>query len=168
MKRIEYAPNQKINSLTFLKEVEPHIKPNGRKERKAIFRCVCGKEVESQIVNVKNGNTNSCGCHKIEQVRQRFTKHGLSVHPLNKVWRNIKGRCNNPKDKDFHYYGGRGIKICDEWLNDFQRFYNWAFANGYRQGLEIDRENNDGNYEPGNCRFVTRAQNNQNRTRSVA
>ena len=168
MKRIEYQTGQEINGLVFIKEVEPHVKPSGRKERKAIFRCGCGNEFDSQIVNVKNGNTNSCGCWKVDQVRERFTTHGLSGHPLHRIWRHIKQRCNNPNDKGFQYYGGRGISICEEWSCDPEEFIRWALKNGYKKGLAIDRTNNDGNYEPSNCRFVTQSENNQNRVRGVA
>ena len=80
----------------------------------------------------------------------------MSHTPLHKLWSNTKNKCNNKKNKDYKYYGARGITVCDEWKNDFMAFYNWCINNGYRNGLTIDRINNDGNYEPGNCRFTTR------------
>ena len=72
-------------------------------------------------------------------------------------------RCNNPKDKDYANYGGRGIAVCKEWEDSFLEYYNWAMASGYKRGLTIDRENNDGDYNPSNCRFVTITENNRNR-----
>jgi hypothetical protein len=74
----------------------------------------------------------------------------------------MKARCSNPKDKDYHRYGGRNIQVCDEWKNDFKTFYDFCVQNGYQKGLEIDRIDNDGNYEPSNCRFVTSAENIRN------
>jgi hypothetical protein len=157
---INYKPNQKINNLVFLKEVEPHILPSGKKERKALFRCFCGSEFEAQIANVKNGHTQSCGCLQ----KSKVTTHGLIKHPIYKVWQGMKTRCYNPKGKKFHRYGGRGIKVCVEWENDFKTFYDFCTQNGYKKGLEIDRIDNNGNYEPKNCRFVTSAENVRNRS----
>lgn len=75
----------------------------------------------------------------------------------------MKERCYNPKDKRYHRYGGRGIKICDEWLEDYEKFEKWSLENGYEQNLVLDRINNDGDYSPNNCRYVTISENNQNR-----
>lgn len=94
------------------------------------------------------------------------TKHGLHKHPLNHIWVNIKQRCNNPKNERYHRYGGRGIKFYDGW-NDFLTFYNWAISNGWKEGLHIDRINNDGDYEPSNCRIVTQKINSNNRRDTV-
>jgi hypothetical protein len=75
----------------------------------------------------------------------------------------MRQRCNNPQNKDFGYYGGRGITICTEWLDDFANFQEWAMANGYRDDLTLDRINPDGNYGPENCRWATRAEQSRNR-----
>ncbi|MCF6777856.1 hypothetical protein L3V83_14910 [Thiotrichales bacterium 19X7-9] len=94
-------------------------------------------------------------------------KHGFSKrsgrHPLYCVWTDIKKRCNNHNSKIYKYYGERGIKVCDEWSNDFKIFYDWSMLNGYKQGLEIDRIDNDKGYSPDNCRFVTTSINLRNR-----
>ena len=82
-------------------------------------------------------------------------KHGLYESRLYNIWKHMKSRCNNPKDAKYHNYGGRGVEVCKEW-NDFIPFYEWAILNGYQDDLEIDRINNDGNYCPSNCRWVTR------------
>jgi len=91
--------------------------------------------------------------------------HGCSKTKLYGVWCGMKERCNNPNNKRFDRYGGRGIKVCDDW-NDFSTFQLWSIQNGYRDGLTIDRINNDGMYSPDNCRFVTRAEQNRNYSRN--
>ena len=83
--------------------------------------------------------------------------HGKSYTRIYKRYYDIKTRCYNPKYKKFENYGGRGIKVCDEWLNDFQVFYDWSIANGYKDGLEIERIENDGDYTPDNCKWATRS-----------
>ncbi len=93
-------------------------------------------------------------------------KHGYSTrdytHPIYRVWQSMKRRCDSPKIKNYRHWGGRGIIVCDGWLNSFLIFCNWALDNGWREGLSLDRINNDGNYEPSNCRFITQADNNRN------
>ena len=83
-------------------------------------------------------------------------KHGLSKHKLWQVWQGMKKRCYNSNCKAFPNYGSRGIRVCIKWKGNVKSFYNWAMANGWKEGLEIDRIDNDGNYHPDNCRFVTR------------
>lgn len=90
-------------------------------------------------------------------------KHGLRDHPLYKKRLNIIDRCENKKYKGYSRYGGRGITICPEWRNSFLSFYTWAINNGWKNGFQIDRINNDCNYEPSNCRFVTSIENNRNK-----
>lgn len=91
--------------------------------------------------------------------------HGLHNHPLRFCWSAMKQRCYNQKNKQYKDYGGRGISICDIWINDFISFYKWAIKNGWEKGLTIDRIDNDGNYEPNNCRFITREYQNRNTSR---
>lgn len=87
-------------------------------------------------------------------------KHGLCGTPIYNKWKHMKARCLNSNNKDFKSYGGRGIKICDEWLT-FTPFYEWAMQNEYKMGLDIDRIDNDGNYEPNNCQFISHIDNSQ-------
>lgn len=87
-------------------------------------------------------------------------------HPLYDVWKGMKARCNGKNHKSYHIYGGKGVKVCDEWEKDFISFYNWSLANGYKEGLQIDKDiNGDGLlYSPATCCWVTRAKNNQHRS----
>jgi len=167
VKRIEYTPNQVINGLTFIKETPLYIDPkSGSQRRKAIFRCYCGEEFETQIISIRNGNTKSCGCYQLKVMsmvgKLRIT-HGLSDYPIHDVWTMMKQRCYNKKCKRYKDWGGRGIAVCKEWKDNFIAFYNWAISNGYNERLQIDRINNDGDYEPSNCRFTTAKINANNR-----
>lgn len=91
----------------------------------------------------------------------------ISRHPLYNVWRKMRDRCFNPDAVNFRAYGGRGIVVCDEWRNSSRAFVAWAIKSGWKPGLEIDRENNDGPYSPANCRFVTRLQNQNNKKNTI-
>ena len=124
------------------------------KSRFGIYKCgFCGTNFKANTNDINRGDTKSCGCKKFLS-----QPHNLSNTKLYVVWGHIKSRTLNPKHKSYNDYGGRGITICDEWKNDFMSFYNWAILNGYEEnkGLSIDRIDNDGNYEPSNCRWTTR------------
>lgn len=135
------------------------------KNHRTMWKCVCNcsKEVIVSSNSLMCNRTKSCGCIHKEQLIERNKKHNLSKTKLYKVWQGMKTRCYNKNFMYYHNYGGRGIIICDKWKNDFSIFYDWAIKNGYREGLTIDRIDNDGNYEPNNCRWVTRAEQNRNK-----
>jgi hypothetical protein len=121
-----------------------------------LYKCgFCGNEFKAITQSILSGNTKSCGCYKKRRTSEANKKHGLWSTRLYKIWGDIKSRTLNPKNKRYSDYGGRGITICDDWKNDFMSFYNWAMSNGYSDELSIDRINNDGNYEPSNCRWTT-------------
>ena len=94
-------------------------------------------------------------------------KHGKSGTKLYSRWTNMKDRCNNPHNISYPNYGGRGIQVCEEWQHDFQAFFDWAMANGYREDLTLDRINNDGNYEPSNCRWATKLEQGANKRNNI-
>jgi len=129
-----------------------------------VCKCDCGNEITAITNNLtRGGHTTSCGCFRLERAIEASKTHGMSSHPLYLVYDGIMSRCLNKKNKRHKDYGGRGITVCDEWAEDKVKFFDWAQANGYEKGLEIDRRNNDGNYEPSNCRFVTPRENSLNR-----
>ena len=139
-----------------------------RETRFGLYKCgFCGTEFKANTYHINNGNTKSCGCYRIKKVKESSTKHGLSNTRLSRIWKNIKNRTLNTKFKQYSDYGGRGITICDDWKNEPIAFYNWALSNGYEEnkGLSIDRIDNDGNYEPSNCRWVS--SNIQNRNKRI-
>lgn len=117
--------------------------------------CDCGRKRIARGSELRRGVTTSCGCLKSKRHAQAITKHGYSRDPLNAVWRGMLARTSNPKTESYKFYGARGISVCIEWSSDFMDFRSWALTNGYQPGLSIDRINNDGNYEPSNCRWTT-------------
>lgn len=132
-------------------------------------QCDCGSTKEVRVDGLKSGHVVSCGCYnrKISSEQKPRLTHGLRYHPLNGVWKSMKYRCYNKKCKQYKNYGGRGISICKEWKNNFKTFYDWAISNGYEENLEIDRTYVNGNYEPGNCRFVTPEINANNKRNNI-
>lgn len=121
---------------------------------------------------LRKGHTKSCGCYRYDQLRDFNTKtktvHGVATHDAYRgTYHKMISRCYNKKNKNYHQYGGRGITVCEAWLNDPSLFVSWAENNGYKRGLQLDRIDNNGNYEPDNCRFVTSKINNRNRRNNV-
>jgi len=130
------------------------------KSKKAVWKCICecGKEHYATAKDLRSGNTKSCGCSKVERAKKMKYKDGRAKERLYKVWSGLIKRCENPNCNVFEYYGKRGISICEEW-KEYANFKKWAYSNGYdenapRGKCTIDRINNNGNYEPSNCRIV--------------
>lgn len=143
--------------MKLIKKLERRIGKSGKYTQSyGLFLCpYCGEEVEKQLGYEKI--CKSCGCMRNKLVGEASTKHGDckngTISRLYEIWRCAKQRCYNKNDNSYKNYGSRGIKVCSEWKNDFVKFKDWALKNGYKDNLTIDRINNDGNYEPGNCKF---------------
>lgn len=137
------------------------LKLNGLNERKRkiwLCQCDCGQYTTLSTNELRTGNTQSCGClHKEILIKNNKKRayHSLSRTKLYGVYNKMKARCNHKNHRGYEYYGGKNIKVCEEWSNDFRSFREWALNNGYQEGLTIDRKNLSGNYTPENCRWVT-------------
>jgi len=128
-------------------------------------QCDCGNELDVRSGDLVSVHTTSCGCYKRQRAAEVHTVHGMTrkkIHPIYQTWGDMLQRCENPSDEAYKNYGFRGIKVCDEW-HKFIPFCDWALANGWQKGLQLDRINNNGNYEPGNCHWATPQENNRNR-----
>ena len=156
---------QKFGRLTLIERVEN----NKFNQVQWKCRCDCGKEVIVKAYSLTTGQTKSCGCLKKEQnyINIAKVKHNMTNTRLYNIWRDMKSRCLNPNNKRHKFYFDKGITVCYEWKNDFMNFYNWAINNGYRDNLKIDRINNNGNYEPKNCRWATITEQNNNQSNNI-
>lgn len=137
------------------------LSPVGKNKRNSILwlcLCDCGNTVEVEASELNRGTRVSCGCR---HYKDRQTIGGKPTR-LYRIWKNMKKRCLNKNNTDYKYYGARGIKVCKEW-NEFRPFMEWANSHGYKDTLTLDRIDNDGNYEPGNCKWATRKEHAQHR-----
>lgn len=158
---------QVFGRLTVLERAENDKQGNAQ----WLCQCICGNKKVIRGRALRTGRTSSCGCLLSESSKRRMTtlmiKHGMAGSKLYRVYCSMRERCEKPSCPEYHRYGGRGITVCDEWKNDRNSFFEWALKNGYKEGLQIDREDNDGHYCPENCRWVTRMKNCNNTCRNV-
>ena len=152
------------------------------KHRASLWECICdcGNSITTTGNALRCGHTKSCGCIQKEKGSQNLinfmTKgnrsrghlsHGGRKTKLYKKWCSMKARCYYPVFDHYDRYGGRGIAVCEEWRENFAAFREWALANGYQDGLELDRIDNNGNYEPSNCRWTSREEQVRNRSNTL-
>lgn len=148
--------------LTISGECDSHVSPSGSRRRVVECQCDCGRITKVWLSHLKSGNTVSCGCKK------RMPTHGMTGSRTYMAWACMKDRCHNPNSQSFLHYGQRGIAVCDRWMESFEAFFD--DMGECPRGMSLDRfPNNDGNYEPENCRWATPPQQNRNtrRTRFV-
>ena len=146
----EQFVGKEYGSLTFLRVAESKV--FGKRRRMIEVRCKCGVVKDVDWDNLRRGKQQSCGC-------QRTPKRIGRDHRLSCVWVDMKQRCLNPNNIAYKYYGGKGVKIVDEWMK-YENFFNWAISNGYKDGLELDKDTHGGMlYGPDTCVFLTRAEN---------
>ena len=127
-----------------------------------VFRCDCGNEKIISVHDAKRGHTKSCGCYN----REKNTTHGRSSHPMFVIWKTIRARCYNEKSKDYDRYGGRGITMCDEWKDSFERFYS-DMGDRPSKEYSIDRIDNEGIYSLSNCRWSTNKEQGRNKRNTI-
>ena len=145
MARYKDLTGKQFGRLTAVERLPPHGKS---KAMQWVCHCECGNTAIVRGTDLTNGHTMSCGCYK--RMQKNLPNGELRLH---RIWSNMKQRCTNPKVKDFKYYGGKGVCVCEDW-QDFEKFFYWAMSHGYKDGLTIERKDCEGNYCPENCEWI--------------
>lgn len=167
---IEKFIGKKFNSLKLIKEEHPHITKGGHKHRQGLFICQCGVKKTIQFSTVFSGMTKSCGCHSRKNASDRLKKinktHGLSKTLEYNIWVSMKKRCLNKNHQSYSDYGGRGIFVCNSWINSFESFINDMGLRPNKK-YSLDRINNNDGYYKDNCRWASKKQQSRNQRNNV-
>jgi len=161
MKNLIDITNERFNRWTVLSRDGSDT----QKQAMWLCECDCGQTKRVTGYCLRSGRSKSCGCLKRDATIARATTHGMTGTRFYRAWKNMRNRCLNKNGKDFHRYGGRGIQVCSRW-NKFENFKEDMFWS-YKDSLEIDRVDNDGDYSKENCRWTTRLQQNNNTSANV-
>lgn len=166
MSRLIDRTGQKYGRLLVLHRAPDKIFSSGRTVVQWHCKCDCGKEVDVPATSLASGGTKSCGCWNDEQRKNpeaKASKHHMRNTRLYSIWRGMKKRCLTSSENNHPNYYHKHISICEEWKDDFSTFAQWALSHGYDDTLSLDRINNQGNYEPNNCRWSTNTEQQRNK-----
>lgn len=164
MKR-EDLTGRVFGRLTVVSYSHTHKTPSGQSKASWLCQCECGNQLVVKSQPLKIGNTSSCGCLRNELTGNRSRTHGMTGTPTYETWRGMRERCERPDNHRYSSYGGRGIKVCDRWMNSFENFL--ADMGERPDGMTLDRIDVNGNYEPGNCKWATDAEQRMNKRNSI-
>jgi len=147
--RLDLEVGEVFGNLAYVRDVA-----SLKGKRRCEFKCICGVVKSYTLYKVTSGKAKSCGCYNWRNPERSRERHSMSRRNIYKVWRGLINRCYNKNQKSYKTYGGRGITVSSVWAHSPSNFFDWAVNNGYKEGLQIDRKDVDGNYEPANCRFI--------------